>query len=718
MQYRGTLVLRLLRVISNLTRYKYLLGSTFVSRAFKRSIFPLTLSVTVIGLAHAANAQYAYDAAGRLIGVIDQNGNAAIYNYDANGNITSILRPAVGSINVLGFSPAFGGTGASITITGTGFSTTVSQNTVKFNGTAATVVSATSTQLVATVPAAATTGPISVTSQTGTASSGQSFTVTPPSAAGPNISGFTPTSGGYGDTVTISGSGFATGASQETVSFGGVDGVVTTTTATSITATVPAGGATGPIGVSTPTGSTSSSASFYVIPGGYTSVSVGATASIAAYGQSTTLNVANANQGYIAKFTGTAGDRVSVNILDGGSGMVLANVEVFNPNGSVLFGPAGTQTITVGNPYNPGYLLGPFVLPVTGIYSVLVAPQGGSTGTAQVSVYKVPADLSGTLASGSTTNFSLQTPGQNAVFTFSGAPGRSIYVSFGGPTQTYSEGSFSIYNPDGSLLFGTTELAAYPIGGSTIFNSPFALPQTGTYKIVIDPYQSYLYSGTLTFYYDNPSFITGTATAGGGALTLTTTIPGQAAQFTFSGHAGERAGFYEAQLITGGDGGLYGGITNPDGSVFQTFQSGTTDFRGPYVLAQTGNYKLTLIPDTTGIGSMTISYYDEASNPAATLIVGGATATLSTSLPSEGMNFKFAGSSGASITLHHSFTLTNGSCPYITIYNPDSTVLQSTSFGVCSSSYTFPTLPQTGNYVITERPTGGGFGSITTSVSH
>src|SRR5439155_11708467 len=84
--------------------------------------------------------------------------------------------------------------------------------------------------------------------------------VTPPAA--PSISGFSPTSGPPGTSVSITGSGF-TNASA--VTFGGMPATSFTVNSDSqITATVPAGASTGPIGVTAPGGSTTSSSSFNV----------------------------------------------------------------------------------------------------------------------------------------------------------------------------------------------------------------------------------------------------------------------------------------------------------------------------------------------------------------------------------------------------------------------------------------------------------------------
>lgn len=826
MQYQGALLTRILRVVLTLARSAGTSTRFPTLRRMRLLASALPLTMFAVGVAYAANVQYIYDPAGRLTGVIDQNGNAAEYVYDASGNITSILRPAAGSINVLGFSPALGPVSANITITGTGFSATASQDTVKFNGTAATVVSATTTQIVATVPTGATTGTISVTSPTGTATSIQSFTVTPPSAAAPSISGFTPTSGGYGDTVTISGSGFATSTSQETVSFSGADGIVTATSATSITVTVPAGGATGPITVATQSGSATSAASFYVIPGGYTSTNTGAITSVSAYGQSATVTASNTNDGYIVKFTGTAGDRVSVNVLDSGSNMTLANAEVFDPNGSVLFGPVGTQTITAGNPYNPGFLMGPFVLPVTGTYSVVIAPQNGSTGSAQVSVYKVLPDQTGTLVSATAQAITLQTPGQNAIFTFSANANDRAMLLLGGPTQTYTEGLFEIFNPDGTVLNATTSME--PISTATFynaFNGPFILPQTGTYKVVLDLYQSYLFSGTLSFLHfpgpgapnitlggpavttptiSNPQptfmFFSGTAgqtasfatsnntvgyisvslynadgtqngsintfvnssfvgnfslnqtgtyalvlspalsgnsgttsltaykvpadpttliTLGGGTATESATVPGEGVAFTFAGTSGQRASFNFTNNTLGN---ALAVITNPDGTTLASPQLiGGNNFIGPFSLLQTGTYKIVITPNSSsvgGTGSITIQGYSVPPDPSGTLVVNGAGLTETTTVPGQGVDFLFSGTTGQQIHFNYS----NDTIGYLTftVYNPNGSQLGSTSVPPSSGSTSSFTLTATGTQkvvITTDNPLSGpNTGSVTVSV--
>ena len=79
--------------------------------------------------------------------------------------------------------------------------------------------------------------------------------------APPTVSGFTPTSGPVGSSVTITGSGF-TGATS--VTFNGTSTAFTFNSDTQVTATVPSGATNGPIAVTTPNGTGTSSTSFTV----------------------------------------------------------------------------------------------------------------------------------------------------------------------------------------------------------------------------------------------------------------------------------------------------------------------------------------------------------------------------------------------------------------------------------------------------------------------
>jgi IPT/TIG domain len=118
-----------------------------------------------------------------LNGLVDLNSDKAITAADSctNGcffghNVTSGIVQVEGAApTITSFAPTAGPVGTSVTITGTGLGSATS---VKFNGKAATITSNTATQIVTKVPAGATTGPITVTTAGGTATSATKFTVT------------------------------------------------------------------------------------------------------------------------------------------------------------------------------------------------------------------------------------------------------------------------------------------------------------------------------------------------------------------------------------------------------------------------------------------------------------------------------------------------------------------------------------------------------------
>jgi IPT/TIG domain-containing protein len=111
------------------------------------------------------------------------------------------------------------------------------------------------TYMTVVVPASGTKGTVVVTTPSGPLKSKQVFTVLPV------ISSFTPTSGGVGTLVKITGSGL-TGATK--VTFGGVAATFTVNSGTQITATVPSGAVTGKIKITTAGGSATSTGTFTV----------------------------------------------------------------------------------------------------------------------------------------------------------------------------------------------------------------------------------------------------------------------------------------------------------------------------------------------------------------------------------------------------------------------------------------------------------------------
>ncbi|TMU50820.1 DUF5008 domain-containing protein [Flagellimonas algicola] len=135
-------------------------------------------------------------------------------------------------------------------IIGENFSTTLGENQVKFGNVDAEVTNATATKLDVTVPDGAETAKITVTINNQTATSENEFVVNDPS---PKILSFTPTEGGPGTEVTITGIGLEAnyGSDKYNISFSGngAEPQVLSVSDTELVVVVPGSLITGPISI-------------------------------------------------------------------------------------------------------------------------------------------------------------------------------------------------------------------------------------------------------------------------------------------------------------------------------------------------------------------------------------------------------------------------------------------------------------------------------------
>jgi carbon monoxide dehydrogenase subunit G len=153
----------------------------------------------------------------------------------SNGvSFTVLPTPSITSL-----SPTSGSVGASVTINGSNFGPTEGSSSVTFNGVVAVPTSWTAAQVVAPVPAGASTGPVVVT-VSGVPSNGVTFTV-----LSPTITSLSPTSGGIATAVTITGTNFGASQGTSTVKFNSTAATPVSWSGTSIVAPVPSGATTG-----------------------------------------------------------------------------------------------------------------------------------------------------------------------------------------------------------------------------------------------------------------------------------------------------------------------------------------------------------------------------------------------------------------------------------------------------------------------------------------
>ncbi len=295
----------------------------------------------------------------------DQNTQLEVYPPAGSGigpiSVTTALGTATTSTNFTNsatsiateFNPVIGPPGTVVTIDGLNFSDVTA---VAFNGASAlfSVPGAGGTQISATVPNNATTGPIKITAGTSSYTTSSNFTVT---TAAPVITGFTPTNGVRGETVTLTGANF-TSLANPAVEFNGVPATYQTPTSTTeLIVTVPSGISTGPISVLNSHGAATSTNLFYsqpwIISLSSTSAIVNAAFTIAGRGflDASSVRVNGVNYNYSAtagQITATVPTNAStglIEIVTPGGVIISTNLFAILPkiySFSPSLGPAGT----------------------------------------------------------------------------------------------------------------------------------------------------------------------------------------------------------------------------------------------------------------------------------------------------------------------------------------------------------------------------------------
>jgi YD repeat-containing protein len=637
--------------------------------------------------AQSPPVRYIYDALGRLVSVIDRNDESAVYVYDAVGNLLAIERHTAGTVAILQFSPQSGPIGTTVTISGTGFSATANQNTLTFNGVTATITSATTTQLVASVPTGATSGTIAVTSPLGSATSSSAFTVTSNNNA-PTITSFTPTIGVPGTAVTITGTNFQTPATNDRTMFNLRHAAVSSSTSTSIATAVPSLTGSGRISVYTPFGGAVGD-DFFVPPSPYTAANVAVTTRWPV-NQSSSLSIATAGKIGLAVFDGAAGHRLSLLGVNGSFNNTLGCdlfVSVLKPDGTVL-SPADCMEST-------GFL-DAVTTQIAGTYTIFVAPGATSSGSVTLTPYDF-VDVSGSITpGGSAVTTTTSVPGQNAKLGFSGTTGQrvSLLGANGMTAQILGCDVFtSILKPDGNAIGAGTCME-----GSG-FMEPVSLPSNGAYTLLMDPASTATGALTLTLY-DVPADISGSITAGGSAVTVTTTVPGQNGVLLFSGSANQRVFLAGTNGISGQIGitcDVTTTIRKPDGSTLMSACMEGSGLIDTQTLPSTGTYTILVDPASYATGSLTLTLTTVPADVTGTIPADGTLVNATTTAPGQNAIYTFGGTSGQRVSL----AIGAGPWSTVSLRNPSGATIASTLIGPFWTGFIDTrTLSDTGTYTV------------------
>ncbi|MCL7377079.1 RHS repeat-associated core domain-containing protein [Streptomyces sp. 35G-GA-8] len=642
-----------------------------------------------------SDAVYAYDAAGRLVGVTDPAGETARYRYDEAGNRLGVDRFASAELSVLSLVPTRAAAGATVTLSGTGFATTATANTVSFGGKTAEVVSATATRLKVKVPAAAGNGKVSVTRGGGTAQSPESFTLAAPA---PSVSTMDPASGAVGASVVLTGSGFASTPSENVVRFGGgVLAEVTARTATALTVKVPAGAATGPVEVATPDGRTATATGFRVTTSGSSGeIESTVTTSVSDATPPTASITTPGNRAQVL-FDADPGDDINFGFTNATFNSSVT-LELYDPQGEKV-GSNGSFNGTAGDWEVEN-------LPLAGQYSLILRPGSTNFGAATVTVSKPVTGLLD--LTGPTAQVPLSRAGQDGKLSFSALLGDSL--SLGIDAAPLGKSIYArLYGPDGSQV-SSRYIAANGAGGIDVD----VLSQSGTYTLRLDPDAAA--TGTVG--------VTGSHYADAGAVDpaapaveLAVDRPGQDGRARFTAVAGQR-------LSLGVAGAGFGShvrmeIRRPDGSLLEYFlvpDNSSAEWDSP-ALPDSGTYTIAVLPNyALATGRLTLTL----SRPVALAPLSTTGDPVAATIGRFGQNAEsaFQGQAGTQLSLGitgNTFTETVA----VTVLAPSGAAVVDADSVAAGKPATIalPVLPETGSYQVIIDPNKGAGGTLALTLS-
>lgn len=399
----------------------------------------------------------------------------------------------------------------------------------------------------------------------------------------------------------------------------------------------------------------------------------------AAPGQNATLTIA-----------GSAGQRLSLNLTD--ADYAAAGYSVFSPSGDLLTGVVGC---------NSGCLSELPVLTATGDYRVVLR---GSRLALRMTAQTFDVSVDATAAvvvGGAAATVTISSPGQNAVISFAGTAGRKVTVVASAQSPAWIREA-SLRDPAGALV-GPTLLCNQECALPAV-----VLPATGTYQLALD--SAYASTGPITIRaYDVSSDLSVPATAGGAAVTVTTTVPGQNTVVPFAAAAGQRL---SVALSAGSHTGpVTATLLRPDGTTVATNSAcASACFFDVTSTAAAGTYRLQVDPQDAATGAVSVRVYVVPADAAATATIGAAGPTVSTTVPGQNAVVSFAGTANRVVTVAVSRATFTGTTTY-TVRKPDGSTLSTKTATGASTSFANLTLPVAGTYSVLINPSGTVIGS-------
>jgi RHS repeat-associated protein len=630
--------------------------------------------------------------------------------------VAGSVEPAISALE-----PSVASGGAEVTIAGSNFGSTPSDNAVSFNGSWPEVVSASTSAIKFKVPANRLGGPVTVSTDQGS-SAGVDLFVPP---AGP-----TSKVGSTGRLSVGGGSKTATFAGSEKVVLLLFDGTAGQRLGLSLSeSSISSGG----VSIWSPSKTQIASAGFSKASGGFVEVaslpvtgtytvmltpdgSSAGSVKVAAHSpavvtgsivptatlKGATQHVELTTPSQIARYsvTMTAGERVALKTTNSAFNGIYW-IRWLNPNGTTAYQTWWSPT--------ENWFWNPKTFPSAGTYTLEVDPEAGSTGSVDLVLWEVPADLTGQTITptneGETKTSTTTIPGQREMITFSGAKDAKVaWKSFGSSIT----GTISILRPNGAELSGGS-------GSFSQFHEVVTLPETGTYTFVLDPESDKVGTVKLTAYKgdDITGSITPEATVAGTKQKVAIGIPGQVARYSVTMTAGERVALKTTNSAFSNSYSIKWLNSKGETVYSQSWNGPENWFWNPKTFSSAGTYTLLVDPDGTGTGSVDLVLWEVPADPTGSITptTEGESKTFSLSIPGQRQLVTFAGTSGQTVTMKApESTIAEG---VMSILKPDGSQLGSSStFKTSTAARIEASLPTTGTYTVVLDPLFDNTGNV------
>ena len=284
--------------------------------------------------------------------------------------------------------------------------------------------------------------------------------------------------------------------------------------------------------------------------------------------------------------------------------------------------------------------------------------------------HAVPAPTTAQIvADGGAYHLAIDHPGQVVELTFAGTQGQEISLVPEDSTFPRVAVSVDLLGPTG------TNLSSRFLKGVA---AQAVLPATATYRVRLAQVQGAAPAqGTATLrLFDVPDPVGGPIVADGSPMTVDVAVPGQAAEVTFSGTAGQRVSLVaEDSSFTPLSTYIY--LYAPDGR--QLILTYFDALLGAITLPDTGTYRFRIeqnrFSDDLATGSATLRLYNVPPDTTGTIAIGGSAVTTGIDVPGRSAVLTFSGTAGQRVNLQMSGSTFPDGSARVRVANPNGSYL-------------------------------------------